>query len=163
DHAEASLGELRARRVDRDEDAGAAAAQRERDVALALGAARRRVDAEAADHLLDEAHRAGDVGVRDAGHALSSRSRCPPGEGRLSRRGPPPMLARPMLEEALETLVRRATEADGGADLAAARAAFHAATGEFAPGDPDYEPRIRCFLDWYLCAWTSADGTRPAE
>src|SRR5690606_34472647 len=95
--------------------------------------------------------------------ALSSRSRCPPGEGRLSRRGPPPMLARPMLEEALETLVRRATEADGGADLAAARAAFHAATGEFAPGDPDYEPRIRCFLDWYLCAWTSADGTRPAE
>ncbi len=66
-----------------------------------------------------------------------------------------------MLDEALETLVRRATEADGGADLAAARETFHARTGEFAPSDPDYESRIRYFLDWYLCAWVSPDGTRP--
>ncbi|MCZ7680444.1 MAG: hypothetical protein M5U28_17440 [Sandaracinaceae bacterium] len=73
------------------------------------------------------------------------------------------MLPRSMLEEALETLVRRATEADGGLDLAAAREAFHARTGEIAPGDPDYEQRIAFFLDWYLCAWISPDGTRPGE
>lgn len=73
------------------------------------------------------------------------------------------MLGRSMLEEALETLVRRATEADEGADLSAAREAFHALTGEFEPADADYEQRIRFFLDWYLCAWVSPDGTRPGE
>lgn len=73
------------------------------------------------------------------------------------------MLPPSMLEEALETLVRRATEQDGGADLAAAREAFHATTGEIAPGDPDYEQRIAFFLDWYLCGWISPSGTRPGE
>ncbi len=68
-----------------------------------------------------------------------------------------------MLDEALERLVRRATEADGGVDLGRAREVFHARTGPFAPGDAWYEPRIRFFLDWYLFGWVSADGTRPAE
>lgn len=68
-----------------------------------------------------------------------------------------------MLDEVLETLVRRATEADGGVDLGRAREAFHECAGAFEPGDPDYEPRIQFFLDWYLCAWISPDGTRPGE
>lgn len=68
-----------------------------------------------------------------------------------------------MLEEMLEALVRRATEADDGVDLGRARESFHSRVGEFAPGDASYEARIQFFLDWYLCAWTSSDGTRPAE
>lgn len=68
-----------------------------------------------------------------------------------------------MLEEVLETLVRRATEADDGSDLAVARERLHERTGPFAPGEPWYEPRIRFFLDWYLCTWISADGSRPGE
>lgn len=68
-----------------------------------------------------------------------------------------------MLDEALERLVRRATEADAGRDLAEARESFHARTGVFEPSDPWYEPRIRFFLDWYLCRWISRDGTRPAD
>lgn len=68
-----------------------------------------------------------------------------------------------MLEEVLEALVRRATEVDGGADLARARDLFHARTGAFEPGEPWYEARIRFFLDWYLCAFTSDDGTSPGE
>jgi hypothetical protein len=67
-----------------------------------------------------------------------------------------------IVEEVLEALVRRATEADGGVDLGRAREAFHQHAGSFEPGDLGYEPRIRFFLDWYLCAWVSADGSRPA-
>jgi len=76
------------------------------------------------------------------------------------------MLAAPMadpnLEEVLEVLVRRATEVDGGVDLGGAREAFHHHAGPIELGEPGYEPRIRFFLDWYLCAWVSRDGTRPA-
>ncbi len=73
------------------------------------------------------------------------------------------MLRRSMLEEVLESLVRRATEADAGADLARARERFHARTGPFEPGERWYESRIRYFLDWYLIHWVSADATRPAH
>jgi hypothetical protein len=72
------------------------------------------------------------------------------------------MLRGSMLEETLEELVRRATEADGGADLGRAREEFHARTGPFEPGEAWYEARIRFFLDWYLVSWVSPDGSRPA-
>jgi hypothetical protein len=68
----------------------------------------------------------------------------------------------PILDEVLEALVRRATEADGGVDLGCAREAFHERAGAFEAGEPGYEPRIQFFLDWYLCTWVSPDGSRPA-
>lgn len=67
------------------------------------------------------------------------------------------MLDHWMLEQELEALIAQATAADGGADLARARAAFEERTGGFEPGEPWYEQRIRCFLDFYLCEW---EGSR---
>ncbi|MFK7988649.1 MAG: hypothetical protein AB8I08_21695 [Sandaracinaceae bacterium] len=53
-----------------------------------------------------------------------------------------------MLEEALEGWVSEL--ADHRGDLEAAREAFHAQTGPFAPGEAWYEERIQAFFDWYL-------------
>lgn len=96
-----------------------------------------------------------------AGGARSRRARASPAAGGRAP-GCVPCWPAPMLDEALEDLVRRATDADGGADLGRAREAFHERAGAFEPGEPGYEPRIQFFLDWYLCAWVAPDGTRPA-
>jgi hypothetical protein len=63
------------------------------------------------------------------------------------------MLDHCMLEQQLEALIAHATAADSGVDLARARAAFEERTGPFEPGEPWYEQRIRCFLDFYVCDW----------
>lgn len=68
-----------------------------------------------------------------------------------------------MLEEALETLVRRASDLDAGADLTRAREEFCARTGDFEPGERWYEARIRFFLDWYVTEWRASDGSSAAE
>jgi hypothetical protein len=67
------------------------------------------------------------------------------------------------IDATVERIVAWATARDGGADLAAARAAFEHATGAFGDGDAWYEERIRAFLDQWICEWRGEDGTTPIE